>query len=244
MKDIANRYNARVALVNKGVRKHNDQLFERWQAGEIDADEVKAELQNYLAKATGKFCGRFARRWLYRFKWTKRNFTAPGEYLPYDHPKMQQFRERLSCDSCHPAPCILRDVCVEPSALSFFRGRTVFSAATEPGWDGTVLCSTGRCGAARDGVRRFGAARGGVGQHGTVWGSTVTVHIACGQAGLQVTLEVPQDSRTYWSQVGHGFVHRPHLEIEVQRVQDNALEIQAQCEPAAQRCYTSTTQGG
>ena len=45
--------------------------------------------------AHGKPSSTWARRFMDKFKWSERKITAPGNYLHYDHPKNQRWREHF-----------------------------------------------------------------------------------------------------------------------------------------------------
>ena len=63
--------------------------------GKIEEDVAKARHKPLKHKCTGKFNTTWCTRFKRRFMWRQRRQTAPGNYLPHGHWKMQRFRQKF-----------------------------------------------------------------------------------------------------------------------------------------------------
>ena len=95
MTQVITDYNKKVETANHEILRGNLELWESVRRGDISFTDAKTRFRHTVKRATGKP----SKMWLKRFRkvwsWSHRSLSAAGNYLPYAHPKMQKFRDRV-----------------------------------------------------------------------------------------------------------------------------------------------------
>jgi hypothetical protein len=98
MQKVMARYNSRVEQLNKVRREHNLSVKAEFDAGSLRVPraELTGMLLEPLLKSSGKPSKMALMRFKRRFGWTARVLSAPSTSLPYDHPKIANYRAKFS----------------------------------------------------------------------------------------------------------------------------------------------------
>jgi len=95
MSDIIDKFNKRVDLRNASTHEENLHTWQSLLTGELTATEARDRYQQPMRRSCGRPSRMWARRWKMRMGWRERRLTAPGHFLPFEHHRMQAFREKV-----------------------------------------------------------------------------------------------------------------------------------------------------
>ncbi len=93
MQSLIARYNARAELANKETLEHNEMLVEKYKAKTITKEELMEQKRNMLRLAHGIPNSTWASRFKMRFGWRQLQLSAPANYVEYDDPRLNLWRE-------------------------------------------------------------------------------------------------------------------------------------------------------
>ncbi len=95
MNTLITRFNMRVRKSNEEISHLNKQTWTKYQKGKISGEEARNNLLEPKRLAMGKPSSVWAKRFLDRFRWRGRAISAPAEYLPYNHWRLNAFRKQF-----------------------------------------------------------------------------------------------------------------------------------------------------